>query len=184
MGVSLLKKYQLTEMIRVMLTCTDWEAGVNDALSLVVMEAHPSAGDQYSQEIAIGFAQDIAQVLRVNNALTISLGSFDDLQLTKEWSPQDKGVTEHKNYAPGVGFIYGITVKGGSENTESAKITGSRARMARHSGAFAVAGLGPDATRRLESVSLLGVRRRMQPLVGLPLQHGRQLLPASPLRLW
>jgi len=101
-----------------------WEAGVNGALPGVQMEAHPRVGDQYSQEIAIGVAQDMAQVLSVNKTLTTSLGSFDDLLLTKEWSPLDKGVAEHKYYAPGVGFIYGVTAKGGSEDTTLVAITG------------------------------------------------------------
>jgi len=101
-----------------------WEAGVNGALPGIVMEAHPRVGDRYSQEIAIDVAQDMAQVLSVNKALTMSLGSFDDLLLTREWSPLDKGVTEHKYYAPGVGSIYGVVVKGGSENTELVAITG------------------------------------------------------------
>lgn len=99
-----------------------WEAGENGALPGILMEAHPRVGNQYSQELAIGVAQDMAQVLSVNKALAISLGSFDDLLLTKEWSPLEKGVTEHKYYAPGVGFIYGVMVKGGSENTELVKI--------------------------------------------------------------
>jgi len=101
-----------------------WEAGVDGALPGIIMEAHPRVGDRYSQELAIGVAQDMAQVLSVNKALTTSLGSFDDLLLTREWSPLDKGVIEQKYYAPGIGFIYGLMVKGGSENTELVAITG------------------------------------------------------------
>jgi hypothetical protein len=35
--------------------------------------------------------------------------------VTKEWSPLEKGVVEQKYYAKGVGFIYGVMVKGGEE---------------------------------------------------------------------
>jgi len=101
-----------------------WEAGLNGAVAGIIMEARPRVGDRYSQEIAIGVAEDMAQVLSVNKALTISLGTFDDLLLTREWTPLDKGVAEHKYYAPGIGFIYGVMVKGGSEYTELVAITG------------------------------------------------------------
>ena len=99
-----------------------WKAGVNGALPGLIMEARPRVGDRYSQELAVGVAQDMAMVLSLNKALTISLGRFDDLLLTREWSPLDKGVTEHKYYARGVGFIYGVMVKGGSEHTELVEI--------------------------------------------------------------
>ena len=99
-----------------------WEAGVNGALPGILMEAQPHVGDQYSQEIAIGVAQDMAQVLSLDKALTVSFGSFDNLLLTREWSPLDKGVTEQKYYAPGIGFVYGVMVKGGSEDTQLVKI--------------------------------------------------------------
>ena len=35
-----------------------------------------------------------------------------------ETSQLDPGVVEHKYYARGVGFVLGVTVKGGDERTE------------------------------------------------------------------
>ena len=45
--------------------------------------------------------------------------AFDDLLLTKEWSPLEKGVTEHTDYARDVGFILVDVVKGGDEHSRA-----------------------------------------------------------------
>ncbi len=100
-----------------------WQAGVNGAQQGIIMEAHPRVGDHYQQEFAAGVAQDMAQVLGLNKSACVMYGCFDDLLLTKEWSPLEKGVTEHKYYAPNVGFILVDVVKGGDEHSELVSIT-------------------------------------------------------------
>ena len=100
-----------------------WEAGVNGAQQGIIMEAHPRVGDHYQQEFAVGVAQDMAQVLGLNKSACVLFGCFDDLLLTKEWSPLEKGVTEHKYYARDVGFILVDVVKGGDEHSELVSIT-------------------------------------------------------------
>ena len=50
-------------------------------------------------------------------------GCHDDLLPTREWSPLEKGVTEHKLYASGVGNVLVDVVKGGNEHSELASIT-------------------------------------------------------------
>ena len=70
-----------------------WVAGVNGAQPGIIMEAHPRVGDQYQQEFAAGVAQGMAQVLGLNKSACVMYGCFDDLLLTKEWSPLEKGVT-------------------------------------------------------------------------------------------
>ena len=100
-----------------------WQAGVNGAQQGVIMEAHPKVGDRYQQEFAAGVAQDMAQVLGLNKSTCVMYGCFDDLLLTKEWSPLEKGVTEHKYYAPNVGNILVDVVKGGDEHSELVSIT-------------------------------------------------------------
>jgi hypothetical protein len=42
---------------------------------------------------------------------------------TEEWSPLEKGVTEHKYYASGFGNILADVVKGGDERSELVSIT-------------------------------------------------------------
>ena len=100
-----------------------WEAGVNGALPGIIMEANPHVGDKYQQEFAAGVAEDKAQVLSVNESACVAYGCFDDLLETKEWSALEKGVTEHKFYAAGVGNILADVVKGGDEHSELVSIT-------------------------------------------------------------
>lgn len=102
-----------------------WRAGVNGALPGIVMEAQPRVGDRYAQEQAPGVAQDQAQVLSLDASTTIPLGFFDDLLLTKETSPLEKGFAEHKYYAAGIGFIRSVVVKGGDEVTELVAVNGN-----------------------------------------------------------
>ena len=87
------------------------------------MEAQPQRGDQYQQELAPDVAEDMAKVLSLSESTCVQYGCFDNLLLTKESSPLDKGMVEQKYYAENVGFILGVTVKGGDERTELVKIT-------------------------------------------------------------
>jgi len=114
---------ELDENGNILSTEGTWQAGVDGALPGIVMEAHPRVGDRYPQEIAPGVAEDKAQVLSLSRSISIALGRFDDLLVTKEWSPLDPGVVEHKFYAEGIGFIRGDTIKGGDEHTELVRIT-------------------------------------------------------------
>ena len=100
-----------------------WLAGVNGAHQGIIMEAHPRVGDHYQQEFAAGVAEDMAQVLGLHKSACVMYGCFDDLLLTKEWSPLEKGVTEHKYYARDVGFVLVDVVKGGDEHSELVRIT-------------------------------------------------------------
>jgi hypothetical protein len=100
-----------------------WQAGVNGAQPGIIMEAHPKVGDKYQQEFLLGVAQDMAQVLGLDKSACVAYGCFDDLLLTKEWSPLEKGVTAHKYYAAGVGLIQEDVVKGGDEHSELVSIT-------------------------------------------------------------
>jgi hypothetical protein len=100
-----------------------WLAGVNGAHQGIIMEAHPRVGDHYQQEFAAGVAEDMAQVLGLHKSACVMYGCFDDLLLTKEWSPLEKGVTEHKYYARDVGFVLVDVVKGGDEHSELLRIT-------------------------------------------------------------
>ncbi len=100
-----------------------WKAGVDGAEPGIVMEAHPRVGDRYQQEFATGVAEDMAKVLSLHRSACVSYGCFHDLLLTKEWTPLEPGVVEHKYYAEGVGFILGVMVKGGDERTELVRVT-------------------------------------------------------------
>jgi len=90
-----------------------WEAGVNGAQPGIIMEAHPVASDTYRQEYAKGGAEDMAQVLSLNETSTVATGTYTNLLTTYDWSALDPTVVEKKYYAPGIGFILTQAVQGG-----------------------------------------------------------------------
>src|SRR5215213_9088362 len=95
-----------------------WEAGKAGAKQGIIMQAHPKVGQTYRQEYSKGAAEDMAKVLKLNGSAKVPYGSFDQVLLTKEWTPLEPSVAEHKNYAAGVGDIKEVTVKGPSETLE------------------------------------------------------------------
>ena len=113
---------ELGENGNVISTEGSWEAGVNGAEPGIIMLADPQKGDRYQQEFAPGVAEDMAQVLGFEESLCVRYGCFEDVLVTKEWTPLERGVVEKKYYANGVGFIFGVMVKGGEEQTELVRV--------------------------------------------------------------
>jgi hypothetical protein len=99
-----------------------WEAGKNGAKPGIIMQSHPKVGQSYRQEYYKGSAEDMAKVLKLNGSAKVPYGSFDDTLVSKEWSPLETGVAEHKYYAAGVGDIKEVTVKGPSETLGLVKV--------------------------------------------------------------
>ena len=99
-----------------------WEAGVDGAQPGIVMEASPKVGDTYRQEYYAGEAEDMAKVLNVNESKTVSAGSYQEVVVTEDFTALEPDTVEHKYFAPGVGFVAGSMVKGGSEEIELAEI--------------------------------------------------------------
>jgi hypothetical protein len=91
-----------------------WQAGVDGAVAGIVMEGDPHVGDTYRQEYFAGHAEDMAQVLNTDAAVTVPYGSFDEVVQTKDWSALRPAVVENKFYAPGVGEVRSMQVQGGS----------------------------------------------------------------------
>ena len=113
---------ELDENGNVISTEGTWEAGVNGAEPGIVMEAHPKKVDKYQQEFAADVAEDMAQVIGFVDSFCVSYGCFNNVLVTKEWTPLEKGVVENKYYAKGVGFIYSEMVKGGDETLELVRV--------------------------------------------------------------
>jgi hypothetical protein len=88
-----------------------WQAGVGGASPGLIMEASPRVGHAYAQEHFAGQAEDHAQVLN----LSAKIGGYAGAQLTKEWTPLEPGVIDHKYYVPGVGLVREATAKGPQE---------------------------------------------------------------------
>lgn len=99
-------------------TAGSWEAGVDGALAGIVMWADPQVGQAYRQEFYEGEAEDVAEVIRTGESVTVAAGSFDGVLVTREWNPLEPGVVEEKSYAPGVGVVLERKVEGGEEVVE------------------------------------------------------------------
>jgi hypothetical protein len=92
-----------------------WQAGVDGAVAGIVMEADPHVGDRYRQEFYAGHAEDMAQVVSTDAEVSVPYGAFDDALETKDWTPLEREVVEHKFYARGVGEVRSVMVKGGTD---------------------------------------------------------------------
>ena len=113
---------ELDENGNVISTEGSWEAGVDNAEPGIIMLAEPKKGKKYQQENAPDIAEDMAQVIGFEDSLCVQYGCFEDVLVTKEWSPLEKGVVEHKYYAEGVGFIFGTMIRGGEEQSELVEV--------------------------------------------------------------
>lgn len=93
-----------------------WEAGVDDALPGYLMPANPQVGDLYYQEFYLGEAEDEAEIVSLNESVSIGLGDYDNVLQTREFTDLEPDAFELKYFAPGVGQILaeeGIAEEGG-----------------------------------------------------------------------
>lgn len=99
-------------------TAGSWEAGVDGAQPGIAMKAGPKVGDRYRQEYAAGEAEDMGEVVRIGERVSVRDRSFDDVLVTKDFSPLDPDAVEEKYYARGVGAVLVEQLGGASERME------------------------------------------------------------------
>jgi hypothetical protein len=92
-----------------------WEAGVDGARAGVFMPAHPYPGQAGRQEYYKGHAEDHFRVLTLSASVSTPAASSSHALLTREWTPLEPGVLDHKLYVKGLGTVLEQTVKGGDE---------------------------------------------------------------------
>ena len=95
-----------------------WQAGVDEAKPGIFMYAQPRIGQSARQEFLKGQAEDHFEVLLRGVTATVPFKRFDGAMLTKEWTPLEPGVIDHKYYFRGIGTVLEQTVKGGDERNE------------------------------------------------------------------
>jgi hypothetical protein len=100
-----------------------WQAGVDGALPGIVMPADPKVGLAYRQEYYSGNAEDMGEVIDVGGSVDVPAGHFDDVVTTKDWTPLEPDVIEHKKYASGVGSVREELVAGGAELNQLVRFT-------------------------------------------------------------
>jgi hypothetical protein len=95
-----------------------WEAGVDGAQAGIIVPADPEVGMTYRQEYYAGEAEDEGEVLSLDERVEVPYGSFDNLLMTKDTTPLEPDILEHKFYAEGVGPILALGLSGGVSREE------------------------------------------------------------------
>jgi hypothetical protein len=81
-----------------------WRAGENGNLPGILMPADPQVGQIFQQEVAIGVAEDTAEITAVGETVTVPFGTFTDTIRFLESSPLDTG-TSDKVWGRDVGLL-------------------------------------------------------------------------------
>lgn len=95
-----------------------WEAGVDGALPGYWLPADPYLGQFYYQEYYRGEAEDFAEVVALDETVTIDMGTYEHVLVTKDVNPFEPEIYELKYYAPGTGLI----MEEGYENGELVEV--------------------------------------------------------------
>lgn len=103
---------------QVISTKGSWEAGVDGAMPGIIMPADPQVGASYRQEYYAGEAEDMAEVLSLDGIASVPYGTYQNLLVTKDWTPLESGFVEQKYYARGVGLVLEEVVQGGEGRIE------------------------------------------------------------------
>ena len=93
-----------------------WTAGVDGARPGIVMEASPAVGDFYRQEFSLQNAEDLAEVVSLNQSVTVPAGTFNNCLETEETSPLEPDALEHKSYSAGVGNVLTVDLTTGERS--------------------------------------------------------------------
>jgi hypothetical protein len=99
-----------------------WEAGVDGAQAGIVMPAEPEVGMSYRQEYYEGEAEDSARVLSLDEQVEVPGGAYAPVLMTKDYTPLEPDVLEHKFFAKGVGLVLTVDLSGGSGREELLRV--------------------------------------------------------------
>ena len=103
-----------------------WEAGVNGATAGIIMLAEPKVGDKYDQEFAKGEAEDQGEILSLDESVSVPYGSFSNVIKTRDTTPLEPDIVENKYYAPDIGEVKAISVKGESDESALVQINNNK----------------------------------------------------------
>ena len=92
-----------------------WHSGDAGAFPGIFMPASPVVGESHRQEYRAGHAEDFFQVLDLSASVTVPYRHFSSALLTKEWTPLEPGVLDHKYYVRGIGEVKESSVSGPRE---------------------------------------------------------------------
>lgn len=90
-----------------------WKAGRDSAKPGILIPAEPQEGEIIRQEVALGTAEDLVEIVSLTGTETSPAASCDgDCLVTRDFSPLEPGISEEKYYAPGVGLILEVDNEG------------------------------------------------------------------------
>jgi hypothetical protein len=89
-----------------------WLTGVNGAKAGIYITGHPRVGDSALQEYYKGHAEDHFQVLSRTATVRVPYITSHKALLTKEGTPLEPNVLDHKYYVRGIGTVNEVSVKG------------------------------------------------------------------------
>ncbi len=90
---------------KIISTAGSWESGVDGAKPGIIMKATPKIGETYQQEYYKGKAEDKADILALDEVVTVPLGTFNNCIKTLDYTPLEPDVREHKSYCPEAGGV-------------------------------------------------------------------------------
>jgi hypothetical protein len=93
-----------------------FRSGRNGAEAGVFMPAHPRVGQSFRQENYPGHAEDRFAIRDLSAPIAVPVIASHHAMLTRETSPLEPGVVDHKYYVRDIGTVREVTVKGGSES--------------------------------------------------------------------
>jgi hypothetical protein len=83
-----------------------WKAGRDYAEAGMLLPLSPVVGDVIRQELLQTDAEDVIEILAIDASETAPGGACDGTCLqTRDFTPLEPGVSEHKFFAPGIGMI-------------------------------------------------------------------------------
>ena len=103
---------------KVVSTEGSWEAGIDGAQAGIVVPGEPRVGMEYRQEYLKGEAEDAAEVLSLDERVAVPYRSFEKVLMTKDFTPLDPKILEHKFYARGVGPVLVLELSPGAGREE------------------------------------------------------------------
>jgi hypothetical protein len=93
-----------------------WKAGVSGAKPGIYIPGHPRLGQTAVQEFLKGHAEDHFKIIGLFG--TVAPPGKANTLLTKEWTPLEPGVIDHKMYVRGIGTVLEQSQRGPNERNE------------------------------------------------------------------
>lgn len=109
---------ELDKSGKVTTTEGSWQSGKDGAKAGILMPARPRAGQRFRQEYYKGHAEDHSAVLSTDMSIVVPYTAAAHALQTKEWTPLEPDVLDHKYYIRNVGLAKEESVKGGDERFE------------------------------------------------------------------